>query len=186
MQEQDVPIRALCLMSGGLDSRLAVCVLRDQGIQTHGVFFESPFFDSRAAREAGESLGIPLHVVNFTTDIVALLEQPKFGFGSCMNPCLDCHARMLRRAGEMLTEVQCHFIATGEVLDERPMSQNRRGLGLVAEESGFAPWIVRPLSGGLLPATEPERRGWVDRARLLRLRGRGRKVQFELAAKYGL
>ena len=179
-------IRALCLLSGGLDSQLAVCVLRDQGIAVQGVFFRSPFFDSRAARAAGESLGIPLHIIDFTADIVSILNDPHFGFGSCMNPCLDCHARMLARAGELMDDEGFHFLATGEVLNERPMSQTRRGLGLVASHSGREDRIVRPLSAGLLPETEPERSGWVDRSRLLRLQGRGRKRQIQLAEHYGL
>jgi len=184
--EDNEPIRALCLLSGGLDSQLAVCVLRDQGIVVHGVFFESPFFDTRTARTAGDALGIPLHVVDFTADIVSILNAPHFGFGSCMNPCLDCHARMLARAGELLDEQGFHFLATGEVLNERPMSQTRRGLDVVASHSGRQDLIVRPLSAGLLPETEPERRGWVDRSRLLRLQGRGRKNQMRLAEQYGL
>jgi tRNA U34 2-thiouridine synthase MnmA/TrmU len=181
-----LPVRALTLLSGGLDSQLAVCVLQDQAIEVLGVCFESPFFGSAAARAAAERLRITLHVVDFTADILALLDKPPHGFGSCLNPCIDCHARMLQRAGDMLASQAAQFLSTGEVLDERPMSQNRRSLETVARASGYADRVVRPLSAGLLPETLPERAGWVDRSRLLSLRGRGRKPQMELAARFGL
>ena len=179
-------VRALSLLSGGLDSQLAVCVLREQGIDVHGVVFESPFFDSAAARKASAQLGIELHVLDFTGDILELINDPKHGFGSCMNPCIDCHARMLRRAGEFMEKEGFHFLSTGEVLNERPMSQNRRSLQVVADESGYPDLIVRPLSAGLLAETRPEKMGWVDRTKLLSLHGRSRKPQMELARKYGV
>ncbi len=184
----DVPqiVKALSLLSGGLDSQLAVCVLKEQGIEVHGVVFVSPFFEVAPARRAAGQLGIHLHEVNFLTDIVELLNGPKHGFGKCMNPCIDCHARMLRRAGEMMNEMGFHFLCTGEVLNERPMSQNRQSLDIVAKESGYADHIVRPLSARCLPPTQPELTGLVDRERLLGLQGRGRKPQFELAARYEL
>ncbi len=178
--------RALCLLSGGLDSQLAVCVLREQGLHVEGVVFDSPFFSLQTARRASEALDLPLRVVNFTPDIVRLLEAPPHGFGSEMNPCIDCHAHMLRRAGERLAEWGFDFLATGEVLNERPMSQNRQSLGVVERDSGFADLVLRPLSARLLPPTRPEREGWVDRERLLALQGRGRKPQLALARRYGL
>jgi tRNA-uridine 2-sulfurtransferase len=179
-------VRAFCLLSGGLDSRLAVCVLRDQGIEVHGLAFESPFFSPEPPREAAAQLEIPLRLVDFTADIVALLKNPPHGFGSCLNPCIDCHARMLRRAGEIMVRDGFDFLATGEVLNERPMSQNKRSLGIVAKDSGYADLILRPLSARLLEPTLPEREGWVDRERLLDLEGRGRRRQITLAAHYGL
>lgn len=179
-------VRALSLLSGGLDSQLAVCVLREQGIDVHGIVFESPFFDSRPARAAAEQLHIPLHVQDFSTDIIDILKAPKHGFGTCLNPCIDCHARMLKRAGEMADEEGFDILSTGEVLNERPMSQNRRSLQTVAMESGYAHIIVRPLSAGCLDETPPERDGKVDRSRLLSLQGRGRKPQFALADRFGL
>jgi hypothetical protein len=180
------PVRALVLLSGGLDSRLAACVLRDQGIGVQGLTFESPFFGAEAARRAAAQLGVPLVVEDFTADIVALVESPPHGFGGGMNPCIDCHAAMIRRAGRRMEAEGFHLIATGEVLDERPMSQNRRSLDIVGRESGYGDWLLRPLSARLLPETEPERRGWVDRTRLLDLSGRSRKRQMELADHYGL
>jgi tRNA U34 2-thiouridine synthase MnmA/TrmU len=180
------PVRALSLLSGGLDSRLATCVLRDQGIEVHGVVFESPFFSSAAARRASEQLGLPLHVIPFTEDIIGLVEHPPHGFGGEMNPCIDCHARMLRRAGALMEELGFHFLSTGEVLNQRPMSQNMASLALVARESGYADLIVRPMSARLLPETRPEREGWVDRSRLLDLQGRSRKPQMKMAERYGI
>lgn len=179
-------IRALSLLSGGLDSRLAVCVLKDQSIDVQGVVFDSPFFNKDIAIDAAKQLDIPLHISRFSADIVSLLDEPKHGFGSCMNPCIDCHALMLRRAGEMLEEQGCHFLSTGEVLDQRTMSQSMRGLVSVADDSGYGDLVVRPLSAGLLPETMPEREGWVDRSKLLSIQGRGRRTQFQLAEKYGL
>lgn len=178
--------RALGLLSGGLDSQLAVCVLREQGIDVQGVVFSSPFFDVASARRAATALTIPLHVVDFTSDILELIEKPKHGFGKCMNPCVDCHARMLKRAGEMMPDVGADFLFTGEVLNERPKSQNRRSLDIVAHESGFEDWILRPLSATFLPSTLPERNGWVDRQRLPAIQGRSRKPQFALAEQFGL
>ena len=179
-------IRALSLLSGGLDSQLAVCVLRAQGIEVETVAFESPFFNPEAPRAAAAQLHVPLHLVDFSADIMALLNDPPHGFGRCMNPCIDCHARMLKRAGQMMEERGFHFLSTGEVLNERPMSQNRTSLAVVARESGYGDLIVRPLSAGLLPPTKPEQVGWVDRARLLSIEGRSRKPQTELAQRYGL
>lgn len=174
------------MLSGGLDSRLAVCLLRAQDLPVQGVVFDSPFFNIAPAREAAVQLGIELHVVDFTGDILELLEAPRHGFGAGMNPCTDCHARMLRRAGERLAEWGCDFIATGEVLNQRPKSQNRKSLQIVAEESGYADLILRPLSARLLEATRPEREGWIERARLLDLQGRNRKAQMALAREFGL
>jgi tRNA U34 2-thiouridine synthase MnmA/TrmU len=180
------PVKALVLMSGGLDSRLAVCVLKAQGIEVTGISFVSPFFDATKALQAGVALGVPVQVEEFTDTIVALVEHPKHGFGGNMNPCIDCHAAMLRRAGQIMDGEGYRFIATGEVLNQRPMSQTRRSLAIVATESGHADRILRPLSAKLLPETEAERRGWVDRDRLLDIEGRSRKRQLALAVEYGL
>ena len=177
---------ALVLMSGGLDSQLAACVLRKAGVKVKAIVFDSPFYAAEKGHSACEYLEIPCHRYDFTQDIVELIYNPPHGFGKCMNPCIDCHARMLKRAGEMLPELECDFLATGEVLDERPMSQNRRSLGIVAQDSEYADLIVRPLSAKLLEPTLPERDGWVDREKLLDFRGRGRKRQFVLAEELGV
>lgn len=179
-------IRALGLFSGGLDSQLAACVLREQGVEVELVVFDSPFYNPEVAVKAADQLGIELHVVDFTQDIVGLIDNPPHGFGSCMNPCIDCHALMFRRAGEMMLELGCDFIFTGEVLNQRPMSQNRQSLGVVARDSTFADLVLRPLSAKLLEPSKPEREGWVDRDKLLGLSGRSRKPQMKLAEYYGI
>lgn len=165
---------------------MAMCLIRGQGIIAEGIFFESPFCDSDRARRAAASLGIYLHIIDFTADALELIENPVHGLGSCMNPCIDCHARMLQRTGEMAIDLGFHFMFTGEVLNQRPMSQKRRGLDAVAKDSGYESLIVRPLSARLLPPTDPEERGWVDRSKLLAIEGRSRKKQFALATEYGL
>jgi len=178
--------RGLCLLSGGLDSRLAACVLREQGLEVEGVVFASPFFKLDSARGAARQLGIPLHVVDFTRDILELVEHPPHGFGGALNPCIDCHARMIRRAGELMTQMGFDFVATGEVLNQRPMSQNRRSLAIVEKDAALGGRLLRPLSALLLEPTLPEQEGIVDRRRLLGLSGRSRKPQRELAEHFGL
>lgn len=178
--------RALCLFSGGLDSQLTVAVLRDQDIYVEAVTFTSPFFDSIAPRRAASSLRLALHVEDFTADIIGLLDNPPHGFGACMNPCVDCHALMIRRAGQLMEKLGFDLIATGEVLGQRPKSQNRRALGLVGRSSGYSDRLLRPLSARLLEPTLPETNGLVDRSRMLSLAGRGRNAQMQLARHYGI
>lgn len=178
--------RGLSLMSGGLDSQLAVCVLRDAGAEMEAICFETPFFGADKARAAAERLGMKLHVLDFTADEIALVKNPPHGFGGAMNPCIDCHATMIRRAGELMSRLGFDFVSTGEVLNQRPMSQNRQSLGVVENASGLKGRLVRPLSAKLLEPTIPEIEGKLDRERLLALSGRRRDPQIELATHYGL
>jgi hypothetical protein len=178
--------RGLSLLSGGLDSQLAICVLREQGLHVEAVVFASPFFKIDAAKRAAENLKVPLHVVSFTTDILELVKHPRHGFGGALNPCIDCHARMIRRAGELMGEKGFDFVSTGEVLNQRPMSQTRRSLETVAKDAGLDGRLLRPLCAQLLEPTRVELEGLVDRARLLGLNGRSRKPQMELAKSYGV
>ena len=178
--------KGLSLMSGGLDSQLAVKVLQDAGAEVEGICFETPFFSSAAARRAAAALGVKLHVVDFTEDECRLIENPPHGFGGAMNPCIDCHATMIRRAGEMMAELGYDFVSTGEVLNQRPMSQNRQSLGVVEKTSGLVGRLVRPLCAQLLEPTIPEKEGKIDRSKLLGLSGRRREPQFELAKKFGV
>ena len=178
--------RGLSLLSGGLDSQLAVKVLQDAGAYVEGVTFSTPFFSPGAARRAAAQLGVKLHVIDFTDDEISLIESPPHGFGGAMNPCIDCHAKMISRAGELMSALGFDFVATGEVMNQRPMSQNRQALGVVEKCSGLKGRLVRPLSSQLLEPTIPEQEGRLDRSRLLGLSGRQRLAQMELAAKFGL
>lgn len=187
--ENDVNVhraRGLSLVSGGLDSQLAVCVLREAGAEVEGVAFATPFFEPTAARKAAAALDFKLHVVDFTADEIELVKDPPHGFGGAMNPCIDCHARMIFRAGEMMTALGYDFVATGEVVNQRPMSQNRQAMGVVEKCSGLKGRLVRPLSAQLLEPTIPETEGLIDRSKLLGISGRRREPQMELARKFGL
>ncbi len=178
--------KGLSLLSGGLDSQLAVCVLRAAGAYVEGVTFATPFFQPDSAKKAAAALDLPLHVVDFTDDEIALVENPPHGFGGAMNPCIDCHARMIARAGEMMTSLGFDFVSTGEVLNQRPMSQNKQSLGVVEKCSGLKGRLLRPLCAQLLDPTIPEQEGLIDRSKLLALSGRRREPQMALAAQFGL
>jgi tRNA-specific 2-thiouridylase len=178
--------RALGLFSGGLDSMLAAAVLREQGIELAGVTFITPFFGPERARESAAHIDIPLIEEDITEIYFPLLVAPPHGFGSRHNPCIDCHILMLREAGAIMASRGFDFLFTGEVLGQRPMSQHRGSLILVARESGYQELIVRPLSAKLLAPTQPELEGWVDRERLLDISGRSRKRQIELVSHYGI
>ena len=173
-------------MSGGLDSQLAVRVLQNAGAEVEAVCFSTPFFDISAARKAADALGVKLHIVDFTADEIALVENPPHGFGGAMNPCIDCHALMIRRAGELMTRLGYDFVATGEVQGQRPMSQNRQSMGIVEKCSTMKGRLVRPLSAKLLEPTVPELEGKLDRERLLDISGRARDRQIALAAEFGI
>lgn len=179
-------IRALGLLSGGLDSRLAAAVLLAQGIEVTGICFTTPFFGAARAREAAAQLNLPLLEVDLTPRYYPLIYNPPHGFGRGHNACIDCHLLMIREAGAVMQSQGYHLLFTGEVLGQRPMSQNRNSLNLIARQSGFAPRLLRPLSARLLDPTEPELLGWVDRGRLLDFSGRGRRPQMALAEELGI
>jgi len=179
-------VKAIGLISGGLDSLLACLVLREQGIEIEGVSFVTPFFSSKNAERGAQEIGIPLHVIDITEPHLHIVKSPRYGYGKEMNPCIDCHILMFKEAGKFMEEKGADFLFTGEVLGERPMSQNKKALLLIAKESGYGDVLLRPLSAKLLPPTEPEKQGKVDRKRLLDIKGRSRKRQMELAQKYGL
>ncbi|MGD8372709.1 MAG: tRNA 4-thiouridine(8) synthase ThiI, partial [Syntrophobacterales bacterium] len=130
-------VRALGLMSGGLDSMLAVRVLQDQQIEMAGITFETPFFGPEGAQQAASQLEIPLRVVDIGESHLEMLKNPKYGYGSQMNPCIDCHALMLRTAGKIMETEGFDFLATGEVLGQRPMSQRKDALKAVDKLSGY-------------------------------------------------
>lgn len=180
------PTRALVLLSGGLDSALAARLMLDQGIEVIGLNLESPTACRSDVREVARELGIALEVRAKGEEYLRLLRHPRFGYGKHMNPCVDCRVFMFGIARHVMGEVQASFLVTGEVAGQRPMSQGRNTLGLIERQAGMEGWILRPLSALLLPETEPEKRGWVDRSRLLRITGRGRLEQLALADHYGL
>jgi len=179
-------IRALGLFSGGLDSMLAAAVLRAQGLEVTLICWVTPFYGAERARASAAHLGLPLRELDLTEKFLPLIYDPPHGWGKGHNPCIDCHILMLREAGALLAAEGFDLLFTGEVLGQRPMSQNRGSLNLIAKESGFADVLLRPLSAKFLKTTRPELEGWVDREKLLNLSGRGRKRQIALAEEFGI
>lgn len=180
-------MKAFGIFSGGLDSLLAARLLMEQNIRPTLVTFVTPFFPPDKAVEGAAALGLQLTTVDIYDELLSIIKNPAHGLGRNLNPCIDCHTLMFKKAGEMLAASgEDGFLFSGEVMGQRPMSQNSRSLKIVAKESGWSPQILRPLSARLLPATEAEEQGLVVREKLLGLSGRGRKPQIALAAKYGL
>ncbi len=181
-------MKAIALLSGGLDSTLAIKLIKDQGIEVIALNFTSPFCtctskDSgcSAAAKSARDLGVPLKVVAKGMDYFKIVENPKFGYGSNMNPCIDCRIYIFKKAKELMIAEGASFLISGEVVGQRPMSQKKNILRLIEKEAGVEDILVRPLSAKILPPTLPERMGWVDREKLLGISGRGRKEQMEMA-----
>ena len=178
--------KALVMFSGGLDSILAAKILEEQGIEVLCVNFKSYFFDERLAVEMAKKFGFKLRVIDFSKEHLELVKNPKYGYGKAMNPCLDCHILMLKKLKEIMEKENFDFVATGEVLGERPMSQTKKALKIVEEESSLKGYLLRPLSAKLLEETIPEKKKLVDREKLFDIKGRSRKRQIELAKKFGI
>jgi tRNA U34 2-thiouridine synthase MnmA/TrmU len=178
--------KALGLLSGGLDSSLAAMCLKRQGVEVTCVSFVTPFFGSKKAELAAKQMDIPLIVEDISEVHLDMVKTPKYGYGKNMNPCIDCHAMMFRLAGEMMAERGFDFLFSGEVLGQRPMSQNANALRSVANYSGHPGRILRPLSAKVMPITAVEEQGLVDREQLLDIQGRSRKRQEELAKEWGI
>ena len=179
-------VRALGMCSGGLDSMLAGLVLRRQGIHVEWITFTTPFFSAGKARQASEQTGIPLHVQDITDDYMVMLKAPPAGYGKNMNPCMDCHALMFNKAGGFMRTHGFDFLFSGEVVGQRPMSQNANSLRYVEKHSAFDGLILRPLCARNLPETPMEKQGMVDREQLLDFSGRSRKPQMALASEFGI
>ena len=177
--------RAVGLISGGLDSALAAKVIKLQSIDVIGVSFVTPFVHPEVEKLA-QNIDIKIEVIDISSEYLNLVRNPRFGFGSNLNPCIDCHIFMLKRARDFMLRHKANFIITGEVLGQRPMSQNKPALRKIEKESGLEGFILRPLSAQLLSWTIPEQRGWVQRSQLFSFSGRSRKPQLELAGQLGL
>lgn len=182
-------MKAIVLISGGLDSILAAKLIERQGIEVIYLNFKIPFFhkDKISAEEKiAKNYGIDLKSVDISGEFLKMLEKPLYGFGSNMNPCIDCKILMLKKAKQLMKDWDAGFVVTGEVLGQRPMSQNRDSLELIEKESGLEDLLVRPLSAKLLGATIPEREGWIDREKLKNYSGRSRLEQMKLAKELGV
>ncbi len=188
------PYQAIALLSGGLDSSLAVKMIIDQGIAVTAVHFTSPFCNCTSknagcknqAVKVSHEFGVPIQVIHKGMDYMRIVEDPPHGHGRGMNPCIDCRIYMLRKVKEMMAGSGASFVITGEVLGQRPMSQHRAAIRKIEKESGLEGLILRPLSAQHFPLTIPEREGIVDREKLLAFSGRSRKPQIDLAEKLGV
>lgn len=204
MTSQKETIHAIALLSGGLDSTLAMAIIRGQGINVTALSFSTGFCivdHHRAMGEhavkrgksvrnealrAGSDLSVPVEILDVSKEYLQVVAHPKHGYGTGMNPCIDCRIFMFKKARAYLQEHGAHFLFTGEVLGQRPMSQHRKALDAVEEESGLKGLLLRPLSAKLLAPTIPEQKGWVDRNRLYGISGRSRKEQLKLAEEFGI
>ncbi|MBF0483443.1 MAG: tRNA 4-thiouridine(8) synthase ThiI [Candidatus Omnitrophica bacterium] len=181
-------IKAIGLVSGGLDSSVVIHVVKNMEIDVYCICFALPFGCGNVvnATRACQHAGLPLKVINMGEDFLDIVKNPKYGRGTAINPCIDCKIYMITKAGEYMREIGADFVFTGEVLGQRPMSQVKHALDLIDRKCGVAGRLVRPLCGQLLPATIPEKEGKIDRNKMLAISGRSRKQQMELAKKFGI
>ncbi len=179
-------VKAISLFSGGLDSMLAAKLVQKQGIDVVCLTFTTPFFNALKAQSAVKLLNLPLIIEDITAEHLRMLKAPRYGYGKNMNPCIDCHILMLNIAGKIMKDIGADFILTGEVLGQRPMSQTKQSLYVVSKNSGYADYILRPLSAQLLTPIIAEREGKINRSLLLNIAGRGRKEQMRLAEEFGI
>lgn len=192
MNKESLPLKekpkAVGLISGGLDSILAAKVIKDLGFDVHGLYFGMPWgcgnMDKALAMTG--SLGIKLTVIHLGENYLEVVKKPKHGYGSALNPCVDCKIHMLTRARQYMNDIGAAFVFTGEVLGQRPMSQLKHSLAIIEKESGLTGRLLRPLTAQVLEPTIPEREGIIDRTKLLSFSGRSRKAQIALAEKYGI
>ena len=190
---EDKKPKAVALLSGGLDSSLAVRMMLEQGIDVEAVAVKTPFCDfdcgkgcGHRVKEVADELGIKLKTVYFGEEYLRMLKNPKHGYGSGMNPCIDCRGMMYNAAKEHMKKTNADFIITGEVLFQRPMSQNNRALHIIEQETGMESKVLRPLSAKHLPPTEAEKRGLIKRENMGDIKGRSRKGQLALARHFDI
>lgn len=189
-------MKAIALLSGGLDSTLAAKIIQDLGIELIALNTRSPFClcnrkkeDGSCSYEAGKvskDFGLKLISINTSSEFLKIVEKPKFGYGSNMNPCLDCRILLFKKAKEVMLKEGASFVITGEVLGQRPMSQRKAAMKLIEKEAHLEGLVVRPLSAKVLEPTIPEKLGWIEREKLLKISGRGRKEQIALAKELGI
>jgi len=181
-------VKAVGLMSGGLDSALAVKIMTDLGVDVIGVTFVLPWDDREPLQVSAlaRQLGIPLEVFALEADYIEMLKAPCYGYGVAFNPCMDCHLFMMKKAAQYMRDTGAELLFTGEVVGQRAMSQRRECLRVLEKAAGLEGRLLRPLSARLLAPTIPEEEGRIDRSRLLGLSGRGRREQFFLAKQWGI
>lgn len=175
---------ALLLFSGGLDSILAVKILQKQNIKVTGLVFASYFFNAEQAKKSAHLISLPLIEKNFSQKHLKIVKNPLCGYGNGMNPCLDCHSLMLKEAWFIKEKNGFDTLATGEVLGQRPFSQNKQAFQRIEKLTGLKGKILRPLSAKLLEETDYEKTGMVEREKLEGIEGRSRKRQVQLAKKF--
>jgi tRNA-specific 2-thiouridylase len=191
--EEEKKPKAVALLSGGLDSNLAVRMMLEQGIDIEAVAIKTPFCDfdcgkgcGQRVKEVADELGIKLKTVYFGEEYLRMLKNPKYGYGSCMNPCIDCRGMMYNAAKEHMKKTNADFVITGEVLFQRPMSQNNRALHIIEKETDMECKVLRPLSAKHLPPTDAEKIGLINRENMGDIKGRSRKGQLMLAKHFGI
>jgi hypothetical protein len=180
-------MKAIVLFSGGLDSLLTTRILQNQGIEVIGLNFVTPFHDhSESVRKTADILETKLIVHHTGNEYIELIAHPHFGYGKSANPCLDCRIEMCRVAKERMEQCNANFVATGDVIGQRPNNQMQHQLNLIQRESGLDGYLVRPLSAKILTPTQPELQGWIDRKKLYSYTGRGRGRAIALAHRLGI
>ena len=185
--------KVVALLSGGLDSQLAVKMMQKEGFEVSAVAIKTPFCDFDCGRGCGfeireraDDLNVNLKTVYLGDEYIEMLKHPKHGFGAGMNPCIDCRAMMFDAAKKHMEEIGAEFIISGEVVGQRPMSQHRPALKTIEKESGLEGKILRPLSARLLPPTDAEKSGLIKRENLGMIRGRTRRAQLDMAKEFGI
>ncbi len=179
--------KCVVLLSGGLDSMLAIRLMQEQGLQVEALNFKTVFACCQdSAGQAARDLKVKLTVIGQRDDYLELVKKPRFGYGRGANPCVDCRIYMFQKALQFMQQIGADFVVSGELVGQRPMSQKRRDLLTISYHSQLDDLLLRPLSAKLLPETLPEREGWVDRERLYGFCGRGRKELIRLAQQLGI
>lgn len=184
--------KAIGLVSGGLDSLLALQIVKEQGFEVIGVFVLTPFFSGfgektiKNLEKSSKEIGFKFIVIETGEDYIKMLKNPEFGYGKNLNPCIDCHIYMIKKAKEIMEKENACFVFTGEILGQRGKSQTLWAMKKVEEKSSLNGKLLRPLTALNLPPTEIEKEGIIDRNKLLGIKGRERKIQLTLAELKGL